>query len=71
MLGFELNQIQDSMPFLDPLHKVMNRRDLTSAEAQSAMEEILRGEATTPQIAAFLAALRVKGESAAEIEGTT
>ena len=69
MLGFEINQIQDSMPFLDPLHKVMNRDNLTAAEAQAAMQEVFSGEATTPQIAAFLAALRVKGETAEELEG--
>ncbi len=57
------------MPFLDPLHKVMNRDNLSAAEAQAAMEEVFRGEATTPQLAAFLAALRVKGETAEELEG--
>ena len=69
MLGFEINQIQDSMPFLDHLHKVMNRDNLSAAEAQAAMEQVFRGEATTPQLAAFLAALRVKGETAEELEG--
>ncbi len=69
MLGFEINQIQNSMPFLDPLHKVMSRGDLTAAEAQAAMREVFSGEVTTPQLAAFLAALRVKGETAEEIEG--
>ena len=67
--GFVGNQIQDSMPFLDPLHKVMNRGDLSAAEAHSAMQLILRGEVSTPRLAAFLAALRVKGETAAELEG--
>jgi anthranilate phosphoribosyltransferase len=57
------------MPFLEPLHKVMNRGDLSAAEAHSAMQLILRGEVTTPRLAAFLAALRVKGETAAELEG--
>ena len=69
MLGFEINQIQNSMPFLDPLHKVMSREDLSAAEAQAAMREVFSGEVTTPQLAAFLAALRVKGETAEEIEG--
>lgn len=69
MLGFEINQIQDSMTFLDLLHKVMNRGDLSAAEAQAAMREVFSGEVTTPQLAAFLAALRVKGETAEEIEG--
>jgi len=57
------------MPFLEPLHKVMNRGDLSAAEAHAAMQLILRGEVTTPRLAAFLAALRVKGETAAELEG--
>lgn len=57
------------MPFLDPLHKVMNRCDLSAVEAQAAMGEVFRGEATTPQLAAFLAALRVKGETEEELEG--
>jgi anthranilate phosphoribosyltransferase len=57
------------MPFLDPLHKVMSRGDLTAAEAQAAMQDVFRGEVSTPQIAAFLAALRVKGETAEELEG--
>ena len=57
------------MPFLDHLHRVMTRGDLTSAEAQDAMREVFSGEVTTPQLAAFLAALRVKGETAEEIEG--
>jgi anthranilate phosphoribosyltransferase len=67
--GFVGNQIQHTMPFLEPLHKVMNRGDLSAAEAHSAMQLILRGEVSTPRLAAFLAALRVKGETAAELEG--
>jgi anthranilate phosphoribosyltransferase len=69
VLGFEINQIKNNMPFLDPLHKVMNRGNLTAAEAQAAMQEVFSGDVTTPQLAAFLAALRVKGETAEEIEG--
>src|ERR1039458_5134489 len=57
------------MPFLEPLHKVMNRGDLSAAEAHSAMQLILRGEVSTPRLAAFLAALRVKGKTDAELEG--
>jgi len=69
VLGFEINPIQNIMSFLDPLHKVMNRGDLSAAEAQAAMQEVFSGNVTTPQLAAFLAALRVKGETAEEIEG--
>jgi anthranilate phosphoribosyltransferase len=57
------------MPFLDPLHKVMSRGNLSAAEAQAAMQDVFSGEVSTPQLAAFLAALRVKGETAEEIEG--
>ncbi|MFZ5927220.1 MAG: anthranilate phosphoribosyltransferase [Acidobacteriota bacterium] len=57
------------MAFLDYLHKVLDRESLSSLEAMEAMEEILRGRATTAQIAAFLAALRVKGETADELLG--
>lgn len=57
------------MAFLNYLHRVLDREPLTVAEARAAMAEILSGRATTPQIAAFLAALRVKGETAGELEG--
>lgn len=57
------------MAFLKYLHKVLDRESLSSLEAMEAMEEILGGRATTAQIAAFLAALRVKGETADELLG--
>jgi anthranilate phosphoribosyltransferase len=44
-------------------------RDLSQAEAASAMEEIMSGEATPAQIGAFLTALHLKGETDAEIAG--
>ena len=44
-------------------------RDLSADVARSAMECILEGEATPAQIAAFIVALRVKGESPAEVAG--
>ncbi|MBZ0169345.1 MAG: anthranilate phosphoribosyltransferase [Kofleriaceae bacterium] len=54
---------------LEALQKVVDRRDLSPEEAFMTMEEMMSGKATDPQIAAFLAALRVKGETAAEITG--
>lgn len=45
-------------------------RDLSAEQAQSGMEEIMSGQATEVQIAAYLTALRMKGESAAEIFGS-
>ncbi|MFI5044148.1 MAG: anthranilate phosphoribosyltransferase [Acidimicrobiales bacterium] len=44
-------------------------RDLSADVARSAMECILEGAATPAQIAAFIVALRVKGESPAEVAG--
>jgi anthranilate phosphoribosyltransferase len=44
-------------------------RDLTTAEAHAAMSEILEGRATDAQIAGFIIALRMKGESIDEVVG--
>jgi anthranilate phosphoribosyltransferase len=51
----------------DALVKVVEGRSLTPGEAEEAMGAILRGEASPPQIAAFLTALRMKGETVEEI----
>jgi anthranilate phosphoribosyltransferase len=55
--------------FLPYLHKVVSGASLDAAEARQAMLDILNGESTTPQIAAFLVALRMKGETAGELLG--
>ena len=44
-------------------------RDLPEEEMVAVMEEIMGGQATPAQIAAFLTALRIKGETVAEISG--
>lgn len=54
---------------LEALQKVVERHDLSSDEAFMAMEEMMSGQASDPQIAAFLTALRCKGETPAEIIG--
>src|SRR6266568_2062935 len=51
------------------LGPLLERRDLTREQARDAMNEIMRGDATQAQIAGFLVALRVKGETADEIAG--
>lgn len=53
----------------EAIAKAVERVDLTEAEAESAMREIMEGVATPAQIAAFMTALRMKGETVAEITG--
>lgn len=48
---------------------VNERRDLTQKEAAGAMEDVLTGRAGAAQLAAFLVALRLKGETVDEIVG--
>ena len=57
------------MPLVAHLHRVSERRDLSRAEACEAMESILSGEASAAQIAGFLVALRMKGETVEELVG--
>ncbi len=51
------------------LGKLLERQSLTRAEAEAAMSEIMEGRTTSPLIAAFLTALRMKGETEDEIAG--
>jgi len=51
------------------LTQLLSRTPLTYEEAHAAMERMLGGEESPAQIAAFLTALRLKGEKAAEIAG--
>jgi anthranilate phosphoribosyltransferase len=51
------------------LGALTQRRDLTPVEARAAMAEILAGEATPAQIAGFIVALRMKGETTSEMGG--
>ncbi len=54
---------------LESLRKVVDREDLSAEEAFMTMDEIMSGKATDAQIAAFLTALRLKGETVEEITG--
>ncbi|MBT9171953.1 MAG: Anthranilate phosphoribosyltransferase [Syntrophomonadaceae bacterium] len=51
------------------LGKLCNKENLTTEEASRAMTLIMTGEATPAQVGAFLAALKMKGETAEEIYG--
>jgi len=49
--------------------RVVERQDLSEAEMIDVMSMIMGGEATPAQIGAFITALRMKGETVAEITG--
>jgi anthranilate phosphoribosyltransferase len=49
--------------------KLVEQQDLTEEEATQVMRQIMEGGATPAQIAAFLIALRTKGETIEEITG--
>ncbi len=51
----------------EAISKIVERVDLDPDEARLVMEEIMSGKATDAQIASFLTALRMKGESVEEI----
>ncbi|HEY8527105.1 MAG TPA: anthranilate phosphoribosyltransferase [Acidimicrobiales bacterium] len=51
------------------LNALAARRDLKIDEARAAMAEILEGAATPAQIAGFIVALRMKGETVDELTG--
>src|SRR4030042_2293162 len=53
------------------INKVVERSDLSEAESGEAMEVIMEGKASPAQIASFLTALRMKGETIQEITGFT
>jgi anthranilate phosphoribosyltransferase len=50
--------------------QVINGHNLTMAQAEAAMNVIMRGEATPAQIGSYLTALRMKGETVEEIAGS-
>lgn len=57
------------MDIRDALAAVVEQRDLTTAEMQKVMMQIMTGQATNAQMGAFLMGLRIKGETVKEIAG--
>jgi len=53
----------------EAIAKVVERQDLAEPEMIEVMNEIMGGEATPAQVGAFITALRMKGETVAEITG--
>ncbi len=54
---------------IDAIAKLVKCQSLTEAEAAAAFETIMRGDATPVQIAGFVIALRIKGETVDELTG--
>lgn len=54
----------------EAIAKVTDEIHLTEAEAESVMREIMEGQATAAQIAAYVTSLRMKGETVEEITGS-
>ena len=57
------------MNIREAIDKLVNHIDLSEAETIEVMNQIMTGEATPLQVAAFLTALRMKGETVEEITG--
>jgi anthranilate phosphoribosyltransferase len=51
----------------DAIQKLVERVDLSEAEARAAMEDLMTGQASDAQVASFLTALRMKGETSTEL----
>jgi anthranilate phosphoribosyltransferase len=54
----------------DAIARLIDRQSLTEHEAEAVMAEIMDGQATPAQIASYLTALRMKGETVEEITGS-
>ena len=57
------------MQWPDILGRLAAGTDIDRTEARAAMAEIMAGEATPAQIAAFIVSLRIKGETVEEMTG--
>lgn len=57
------------MAIREALDKVLARADLTADEASGALQEIVTGDVPASVVAAFLVALRMKGERPDEVAG--
>ena len=55
------------MPIRNALHQLLERQDLSRSAMREAMQKIMVGACDDIQIAAFLVALRMKGETIDEI----
>jgi len=61
--------MSDLLTWPSAISALMAREDLTISQSTWAMQEIVQGRATEAQIAAFVVALRAKGETVDEVVG--
>jgi anthranilate phosphoribosyltransferase len=64
-----IEEEEDSM-IREAIAQLLEGNALTSLQAEAVMNEVMVGEATPAQIAGFLVALRIKGETVEEITGS-
>jgi anthranilate phosphoribosyltransferase len=57
------------MDIREAIANLVDRRDLTEGETISVMNQVMTGDATPSQVASFLTALRMKGETIQEVTG--
>lgn len=57
------------MTITEAIKKAVDRVDLTSEEAELVLDQIMTGQCSDAQIASLLTALRMKGETVAELTG--
>ena len=62
-----MTSIADFAGWPEVLMHLLERHDLTHDQARAAMTAILGGSATPAQLAAFVVALKAKGESGEEM----
>ena len=53
----------------EAIAKIVGGKDLREAEMLAVMTEVMEGTATPAQVAAFMTALRIKGETVEEVTG--
>jgi anthranilate phosphoribosyltransferase len=57
------------LDIVEGIRKAVDGRHLSRSEAEAVMQDIMSGQATNAQIASFLTALRMKGETVEELIG--
>jgi anthranilate phosphoribosyltransferase len=64
-----LSKLRDWVMIQQAIKTVIEKLDLSRNDAYEVMSSIMRGDATAAQIAAFLVAMRLKGETYQEVAG--